>query len=316
MAGFLRAARREHDRPCRLRSPADPSAPRPRHPPHGTHPRRHSPHQHPPLHPSTTPNPSLNRRHHMPEASLTPTPLGCRLGGETLRQSRQGTLVSVPACLGARLFHNFNAVWSSFGPPPPGSRSAAIRGLAGRRLVLAKRLMRADLAAVRSHTGMLRGLALLDWQQASEGRLPASKSRLRSDSGLLSVEAVTASCLLFTADTWLRAVLVSRHERGGGWEGVCMSSAARGVDPCTKTCRSGVAAGSRSGAKNRHSFRCGLFLVGFFASAGLPWWLRLRGQPETLRRSSRSYRNTNLSQKRPIYHTLETKTLQNVQFCM
>ena len=144
----------------------------------------------------------------------------------------------------------------------------------------------------------------MDWQQASEGRLPASKSRLRSDSGLLSVEAVTASCLLFTADTWLRAVLVSRHERGGGWEGVCMSSAARGVDPCTKTCRSGVAAGSRSGAKNRHSFRCGLFLVGFFASAGLPWWLRLRGQPETLRRSSRSYRNTNLSQKRPVFHTL------------
>ena len=155
----------------------------------------------------------------------------------------------------------------------------------------------------------------MDWQQASEGRLPASKSRLRSDSGLLSVEAVTASCLLFTADTWLRAVLVSRHERGGGWEGVCMSSAARGVDPCTKTCRSGVAAGSRSGAKNRHSFRCGLFLVGFFASAGLPWWLRLRGQPETLRRSSRSYRNTNLSQKRPVLHTLMWDGLEGAHVC-
>ena len=107
MAGFYALRAREHDRPCRLRSPAAPSAPRPRHPPHGTHPGRHSPHQHPPLYPSTTPNSSSTAAATCPKPPSPPTPLGCRLGGETLRQSRQGTLVSVPACLGARLFHNF-----------------------------------------------------------------------------------------------------------------------------------------------------------------------------------------------------------------
>ena len=83
-----------------------------------------------------------------------------------------------------------------------------------------------------------------------------------------------------------------------------MASAERAVDPWAEIRRSGGAAAGRSGAENGQNFRCALFPIGSSAPSRYPWWVRVLGHPGTLRRSSQSRRNANLSHFGAIYHTL------------
>ena len=74
----------------------------------------------------------------------------------------------------------------------------------------------------------------------------------------------------------------------------------------------GVQRPGRSGTEIGHNFRSALFPIGFSSMSRYPWWVRTLGYPGSLRRSSRSCRNTNLSQNGPVYLTLaETKATSN-----